>query len=54
MADGGVDFWRDGSARNVGAFPGRDPRCAEERGKVGVSSGKSTFSAEDGYSPDEH
>ena len=33
MADGGVDFGRDGSARNVGAFPGRDLRCAEERGK---------------------
>ena len=33
MADGGVDFGRDGSARNVGAFPGRDLRCAEEREK---------------------
>ena len=33
MADGGVDFGRDGSARNVGAFPGRDLRCAEKRGK---------------------
>ena len=33
MADEGVDFGRDGSARNVGAFPGRDLRCAEERGK---------------------
>ena len=33
VADGGVDFGRDGSARNVGAFPGRDLRCAEERGK---------------------
>ena len=32
MADGGVDFGRDGGARNVGAFPGRDLRCAEERG----------------------
>ena len=30
MTDGGVDF---GSARNVGGFPGRDLRCAEERGK---------------------
>ena len=27
--DGGVDFVRNGSARNVGAFPGRDLRCAE-------------------------
>ena len=33
MADGGVDFGREGSARNVGAFPGRELRCAEERGK---------------------
>ena len=33
MTDGGVDFGRDGSARNVGAFPGRDLRCAEERRK---------------------
>ena len=33
MTDGGVDFGRDGSARNVGAFPGRDLRCAEECGK---------------------
>ena len=33
MADGGVDLGRDGSARNVGASPGRDLRCAEERGK---------------------
>ena len=33
MIDGGVDFGRDGSACNVGAFPGRDLRCAEERGK---------------------
>ena len=32
MTDGGVDFRRDGSARYVGAFPGRDLRCAEERG----------------------
>ena len=32
VADGGVDFRRDGNARNVGAFPGRDLRCAEERG----------------------
>ena len=32
MTDGGVDFGRDGSARYVGAFPGRDLRCAEERG----------------------
>ena len=33
MADGGVDFGRNGSMRNVGAFPGRDLRCAEESGK---------------------
>ena len=33
MTDGDVDFGRDGSARNVGAFPGRYLRCAEERGK---------------------
>ena len=32
MHDGGVDFGRDGSARYVGAYPGRDLRCAEERG----------------------
>ena len=32
MTDGGVDFGRDGSARYVGAFPGRDLRCAEESG----------------------
>ena len=37
MADGGVDFGRDGSARNVGSFPGRDLR------KVGVSPGESVF-----------
>ena len=30
---GGVDFGRDGSTQNVGAFPGRDCRCAEEHGK---------------------
>ena len=54
MADGGVDFGRDGSARNVGAFPGRDLRCAEERGKWVFSPGESTLCAEDGYSPDEH
>ena len=29
VADGDVDFGRDGSARNVGAFPGRDLRSAE-------------------------
>ena len=34
MTDGGVDIGREGSARNVGAFPGRDLRCAEERGKL--------------------
>ena len=34
MTDGSVDFGRDGSARNVGAFPGRDLRCTEERGKL--------------------
>ena len=28
----GVDFGRDGSERYVGAFPGRDLRCTEERG----------------------
>ena len=28
-----MDFGRDGSERNVGAFPGRDLMCAEERGK---------------------
>ena len=33
VTDGGVDFGRDGSAQNVGAPPGRDLRCAEERGK---------------------
>ena len=33
MTDGGVDFGRDESARNVGAFPGRDLRSAEKRGK---------------------
>ena len=33
MTDGGVDFGRDGSARYVGAFPGRHLRGAEERGK---------------------
>ena len=33
MTDGGVDFGRDGSVRYVGAFPGRDLRCAEEPGK---------------------
>ena len=43
MADGGVDLGRDGSARNVGAFPGRDLRCAESARKVGVSPGDSTF-----------
>ena len=32
MPDGGVDFRRDGRARYVGAFPGRDLRCAEECG----------------------
>ena len=32
MPDGGVDFGRDGSARCLGAFPGRDLRCAEEWG----------------------
>ena len=32
MTDGGVDFGRDGSVRYMGAFPGRDVRCAEERG----------------------
>ena len=32
VPDGGVDFGRHGSARYVGAFPGRDLRCAEERG----------------------
>ena len=31
VTDGGVDG-RDGSARYVGAFPGRDLRCAEEHG----------------------
>ena len=30
MVDVGVDFGRDTSARNVGVFPGRDWRCAEE------------------------
>ena len=34
MTDGGADFGRDGSAWNVGAFPGRDLRCAEEHGKL--------------------
>ena len=32
VPDGGVDFGRDGSVRYVGAYPGRDLRCAEERG----------------------
>ena len=48
VADGPMDRFlkiRTG-ARNVGALPGRDLRCAEERGKWD--------SAEDGYSPDEH
>ena len=50
MTDGGVDFGRDGSARYVGAFPGRDLRCAEEHRralKVSVSPGESPLSAED-------
>ena len=34
MTDGDVDFGRDGSARNVGAFPGQDLRCPEERRKL--------------------
>ena len=32
VTDGAVDFVRDGSARYVGAVPGRDLRCTEERG----------------------
>ena len=54
MTDGGVDFGRDGSARYVGAFPGRDLRCVEERRKWVSSPDESTVCAEDGYSPDEH
>ena len=53
MTDGGVDFGRDGSTRNVGAFPGRDLRCVEEHGKW-VYPGESALCAEDGYSPDEY
>ena len=54
MTDGGVDFGRDGSARYVGAFPGRDLRCAEERGKSASSPGKRPLCAEDSYSPEEY
>ena len=53
MTDGGVDFGRDGSARYVGAFPGRDLRCAEECGKCVSSPGESPLCAEDGCYPDE-
>ena len=34
MTHGVEDFGRNGSARYVGAFPGRDLRCAEERGQL--------------------
>ena len=40
--DGGVDFGRDGSARYVGAFPGRDLRYAEET-EVGVFPGRELY-----------
>ena len=49
VADLGVDFGRDGGARNVGVFPGRDTRCAES----GCFPGRDWSSAEDGCSPDE-
>ena len=47
VTDGCVDFGRDGSVRYVGAFPGRDLRCAEEHGKwvfprVGVPCARKT------------
>ena len=53
MTDGGVDFGRDGSARYVGAFPGGDLMCTEERGMWVSSPGESPLCAEDGYFPDE-
>ena len=34
MTHGVEDFGRNGSARYVGAFPGRDIRCVEERGTL--------------------
>ena len=54
MTDGGVDFGLDGSVRYVGAFPGRDLRCAEKCGKWVSSPGESALCVEDGYSPDEY
>ena len=55
MVDGGVDFGRDRGARNVGAFPGRDLKCAESRcAESGCFPGREYQSAEDGCSPDEH
>ena len=57
MADGGVDFGRDRGAQNVGAFPGRDLRCAESRcseSRSGCFPGREYHIAEDGCSPDEH
>ena len=54
MTAGGVDFGREGSARYVGAFPGRDLRCAEKRGKWVSSPGESPLCAEDGYSQEEY